>query len=382
MLWLLIWCIIPHAAPFPELKGQKMPALAESFLLKIDPSRFDIWRYASLYSPPVEEGYRLTLGEGWTKEVESRGITSTLALESLLFKREDLNPVGSHKARSLAYQVSRAWAEGRRELVISSSGNAAVAAAAYCRLAGIRLYAFVPLQVAPFKLAQLRRFGAEVIVTGQAINAAKRAARRYGLLNLRPSTDDRSIEGFKSIACELYEKVGLVDALFTFVTSASSLIGIGRAFRTLRDELKALERLPALHAVQAGRITSIAGKFDQMGRPSRERSLVGDLGVKRTRRTEEAVSLIEESGGGGWIVSDEDIRRAIALLNQHGLDTSLEGGAALAGVMKATQRRALGKVVCLLTGHASQRPQEEWETAVKPLNDRAEIEYFLDGIRA
>ncbi len=357
-----------------------MPAPAESFWPKIDPSRFDIWRYASFYSPAIEERYRLTLGEGWTKEVEIKELTSTLALQSLRFKREDLNPVGSHKARSLAYQVSGAWAEGRRELVISSSGNAAVAAAAYCSLAGIRLYAFVPLQVAPFKLAQLRRFGAEVIVSGQALNAAKRAARRYGLLNLRPSTDDRSIEGFKSIACEIYEKGDEIDALFTFVTSASSLIGIGRAFLTLRDELKALERMPELHAVQAGRITSIAEKFDQTDGPSEQRSLVGDLGVRKTRRTEEAVHLIEESGGGGWIVSDDDIRRAIALLNQYGLDTSLEGGAALAGVVKAAKRRQLGKVVCLLTGHASQRPQEKWETDVHPLNRREEIERFLDNL--
>ena len=355
-----------------------------SFQERIDPKRFDIWRYASFYQPPVDEAHRLTLGEGWTKELalwedpslspRIRGEESGEGLRTLFLKREDLNPLGSHKARSLAYQISRLWAEGKKVALIPSSGNAAVAAAAYCLLAGMRLLAFVPPQIAPFKLAQLRRFGAEVIITSRAINAAKQVANKYGLVNLRPSTNELSIEGFKSIAFEIYEKLGDADAIFTFVTSASSLVGIGRAFRILRDEFGV--RMPQLHAVQAGQITSIAGHFDRAPQPS-GRSIVGDLGVKMTRRTEEAIALIEESGGSGWVVSDEEIRASFAWLNRRGIDTSPEGAAALAGTFKAARKLSLGRAVCLLTGHASGRPLEERETKIEPVDDPREIERIV-----
>src|SRR4051812_19650196 len=54
--------------------------------------------------------------------------------ETVLFlKREDLHPLGSHKGRSIPLMIDKALTEGIREFAISSSGNAALAAALYIK---------------------------------------------------------------------------------------------------------------------------------------------------------------------------------------------------------------------------------------------------------
>jgi len=351
---------------------------------KIDTDSYNIWRYNEFYSYPIGEDNRLTLQEGWTKEVESHRITSSLNLERLFLKREDLNPTGSHKARSLAYQVSKALEDGEEALVISSSGNAAVSAAAYCRLAGIKLFAFVSPRTNLVKLAQLHRFSAEIIVTERAINFAKYFADKYRLINLRPSTNELAPEGFKSIAFEIFEKIGEIEAIFMFTSSASSLVGIGRAYLTLRDELKLIDKLPELHSVQAGMITSIASKFDKLEESDKGpgRSIIGDLGVKKTRRAKEAIELIKASCGSGWIVSDEMILEASALLSENGIDTSWEGAAALAGVRRACETRSFKRVVCLLTGHPSQRSIDSdiQEMKTNKITSREELDKLAEEI--
>ncbi|MGI5826816.1 MAG: pyridoxal-phosphate dependent enzyme, partial [Patescibacteria group bacterium] len=93
-----------------------------------------IWQYSS-YLAPVPVEYQVSLTEGDTPEI--------LLEEDLILKREDLNPTGSLKDRGMTFLVSLAGSKGLRDLVLSSSGNAAISAANYCKLAGLNLNVFV-----------------------------------------------------------------------------------------------------------------------------------------------------------------------------------------------------------------------------------------------
>ncbi|MDI6792782.1 MAG: pyridoxal-phosphate dependent enzyme [bacterium] len=339
----------------------------------IEKDKYNLWRYAHLYAPYIKPSYQLTLEEGWTKELEIRPLTESLGLEHLWFKREDLNPTGSHKARSLAYQVSKYHQEGKNLLVISSSGNAAISAAAYCRLAGIKLVVFISPLTPKFKIEQLNLFEPVVISTPKPINMARYAARHFNLVNLRPSVDDASIEGFKSIGFEIHEKGLEPEAIFVFPTSGSSLLGIGRAFLELKEKYGRSGQIPQIHAVQSGKITSVVKDFVEdslntatcsaksRGCPDseEEESLAGYLGVKNTPRKEEILKMIRLTGGRGWWVSSGEILEAISLLNHYGINTSAEGAANFAGVIKAVRESGLKKVLCLLTGHYSQWERKE-----------------------
>jgi threonine synthase len=326
----------------------------------IDRARFDLWRYAVLMEPVVPDGARLTLGEGWTPSVMVPALARAIGLERLVLKREDLNPTGSHKARGLAFQVSAEVAADPppKWLVISSSGNAAVAAAAYCRLAGVNLGAFVSPRTEPAKLVHLARFGAHVFLTDRPIELAQVAAEALAAPNLRPSTHRWGTEGFQTIGWELLETIDPVEALFTLVSSGSSLVGIGRAFAR---SAAVIERpwQPALHAVQGCGASPIAGEFDKRPRPPAESGVrLGALGARKTRRAAEAKRLIRDSGGSGWVVSDAEALVAARLLADHGVATSIEGAASLAGAMRAAREVGVGSAVVILTGHVSTAPPE------------------------
>ncbi|MEK7184581.1 MAG: pyridoxal-phosphate dependent enzyme, partial [Patescibacteria group bacterium] len=66
-----------------------------------------------------------------TKHEEFKELAKSLELKSLYFKREDLHPFGSHKGRSIPKMIDRYIDHGIRHFAISSSGNAALAAAFY-----------------------------------------------------------------------------------------------------------------------------------------------------------------------------------------------------------------------------------------------------------
>lgn len=307
----------------------------------------------------MAEEWRLSLGEGQTPVVEMPRLAQEVGLDWLVLKREDLNPTGSHKARGAAFQVSALAQDGVGPwLAISSSGNAAVAAAAYCALGGLRLAAFVAPGTPEVKLAHLRRLGAAVLVTPKALTMAEAVASRLGIPNLRPSTHAYAAEGYKAIPWELAEEAPEVEAIFTFVSSGASLVGIGRGMESKAQGGGSPWRA-ALHAVQGTGAAPVAGPFDadRRGRLGNGDSLLGSLGARKTRRGAEACRLIAASGGGGWIVEDDEAFEALDRLAAHGVETSLEGAAALAAATRAASTGGVARACVLLTGHASLGPE-------------------------
>ena len=350
-----------------------MDRTASAFGERLETERTDIWRYERFYEPRIESGCWLTIGEGWTKSLEVPDLAAELSLERLILKREDLNPTGSHKARSLAYQVSKAKQEGKKVLLISSSGNAAAAAASYTALAGMRLIAFVSPETHPVKLQEIERAGAAVIVTDRPINLAKYASRRYGIENLRPSTNDASIEGFKSIGFEIYETLGEVDAIFTFVSSGSSLLGIAEAYRALA-EMEGISP-PQLYAVHSGALSPHSEEDAAKGPP-----LAGRLAAKRTRRAKAVLRAVEETGGEAVRIGDEEIKAAVSALAKRGVLTSPEGVASFAALASVAERRRLKKAVCILTGHSSQWPLHGVAPAKVAVRDERELDNAIAKI--
>ena len=166
--------------------------------------------------------------------------------------------------------------------------------------------------------------------------------------NLRPSVNNSSIEGFKSIAFEIFENLGEVEAIFTFVTSGSSFVGMGRAYQCLLKN-KEIKKMPKLYAVQSGNIFSVAGEFGEVAAGGNPFCF---LGAKNTRRKKEIMELINLSGGSGIYAEENEIIKAGDILKNSNILTSPEGQASMAGVMKIGGKNKLRKVVCILSGKA------------------------------
>lgn len=317
-----------------------------NFQNKIQKTEKGIWRYVNFYDEFIKPENRLVLNDGNTREYENESV-SGLAGGHVYFKREDENETESLKGRSLAYQISLAKQNGQKELVISTSGNAGIAAAAYCQKAGIGLYVFISPKTERGKIVSMQKYDPIIIESKKAIRLANYFSARRKIRNLRPSRYDDSIEGFKSISFEIHEHLQDIDALFTFVTSGSSFVGIGRAYEYLLESGE-IKKLPKLFAIQSGGIFSIAEEFDRIDE-SRKNS-AGTLGVKETRRKDEVIGFIKKSGGSSLYVTDSEAEDSRKVINGAGIRTSPEGYASFAGLLRWAKKEKFEKAVCILSG--------------------------------
>ncbi len=307
-----------------------------NFESQLDVNQKGIWRFRRFFNTEVAADFRLTLREGRTPLEPV-----VCGAQRIWLKREDLNPHGSHKDRSLAYQVSLASQRGAKELVISSSGNAAIAAAAYCRLAKIKLWAFLAPSIPRQKFLAVKELGATIVLSRRAMRLANYLAQKKKLENLRPSINDRSIEGFQTLGFELFEQAEKILPIFTYVTSGSSLIGLAQAFQKLKTA-GCLEVSPRLNAVHSQALVAAGPKaFDESGT-----SLAGTGGIRRTRRAGQIAAALKFSGGRSWLISETDILKAARFLSQRNIKTSFEGCASLAAVWAS----GVPEAICILTG--------------------------------
>ena len=94
-------------------------------------------------------------------------------------KMDSLQPSGSFKIRGIGHMCQRAYADGAREFVCASGGNAGLAVAYAARCLCARAVIYVPSTTPEFLRDRLTADGAEVRVHGSVWNEADLAAREY-----------------------------------------------------------------------------------------------------------------------------------------------------------------------------------------------------------
>lgn len=299
-----------------------------------DENQKGIWQFSS-YLAPIESSFRLSLDEGNTPEVPFD--------EQVILKREDQNPTGSLKDRGMAYLISWAYQTGLKSVVLSSSGNAAISAAAYCNLVKIDLSVFVPVAINEKKLKKVEEQGVKFFRGLKPVSEAIKFAKDNNCLNLRPSQNDFGSEGYQTIAFELAGSQGKIEDLFLPVSSGVAVSGIAEGFRKLGF-------MPRLHVCQPAAICPIASVFDKNYLPERK-NLADSLVARYVPLKKKIVNLIKESQGTGWVIESKRIISAQKILQERGIITSNEGALALSAIFKSKERGwNLGKTVCLLTG--------------------------------
>lgn len=281
-----------------------------------------IWNYNKINDVSLD--FQLSLNEGSTplEPVQFEGQTVNLKLETH-------NPNHSFKDRSLAYQISAYHEMDKNRFVISSSGNAAISAAAYIQLMDAQLDIFVSNNVNPDKLSILRSFEDEKIkihLSQKAKSDAIKHASAIDAINLRGSKDDYAIVGFKTIAYEIADQFPEVDAVFVPCSSGTSSLAIYQGFREVGLNVQ-------LHICQTSKIHPIAKEFDTHF--TQTTSSIADAITDRVApRKADVLTAIKSSHGFGWIVSDEMLKE---LYDQFGGEYSYNSLLSLGGLKKAKQ---------------------------------------------
>jgi len=278
--------------------------------------------------------------------------TQLLNIEQIYFKREDTNLTGSLKDRGIPLQIESALKQGKTQFVLSSSGNAAISAAAFCSELALELTVFIAPNTNQDKVKILEAYECDLRVDEKPLSASLAFAEHEGAHHLRQATDPVATIGYRDIAREIAEQTTITQdtALFIPVSSGTAFVGIFEGFEELLAK-GSIKAFPKLHIVQTQKIHPMAAGFDTNF--VRKSTSIVDAIVPPLDppRKEQVQDIIKQTEGSGWVVMDTDVLEASQWLLERDVETSYEGALALAGYQKA-QRKGLEtkQPIILLTG--------------------------------
>ncbi|HMB22006.1 MAG TPA: threonine synthase [Anaerolineales bacterium] len=198
----------------------------------------------------------------------SQRFTPPFGMDSVYIKDERYGPTSSFKDRQAAGAVAAMLENGIKEAVIASTGNAAVAYAAACARAGIKLWVFMTSLVPQEKLREAALFGAEVIrVSGnydQTKQIASQFAQRRHLLYDRGATSIPARESMKTIAYEIVEQLGwqAPDWYIQAVSGGLGPLGVYQGFKELLD-MGLISKIPKTGIIQAEGCAPMVNAFKE-----------------------------------------------------------------------------------------------------------------------
>jgi threonine synthase len=326
-----------------------------------------VWRHRMVLP---ETTHAVTLGEGDTPLLASELQPAANPDARILLKLESLNPSLSFKDRAMALGSSVALDLGLEGLLLASTGNAAVSAAAYAARAGLACRVVCGSGTgASRKLEIAREHGADVVVVEGDYSTAYETAtagERDGWLNVTTTHRNPLLaEAYRGLAIELFEQLGGAPAAVVVPIGAGPLaVGVWRGFTDLltTGQLTRAE-LPRVVGVQAAACAPLArawGEADPLGSltapfvagPTTAGAIADAL---RGYEREGLLTLDAISASGGTVVAVDEVAIAAAVRSLARTGVSVEPAAATALAAVETHRLTEdgGSVVLLMTGHGA-----------------------------
>lgn len=224
-----------------------------------------LWRYEELL--PLKPTFpEVPMGEGFTPLVRLYQYERLYNHIGIYIKDERHEPTSSFKDRQASLSVMAMMQAGIKECVLASTGNAAVAYAAYCARAGIKLWLFLTSLVPAEKMREAALYGAEVVKVSGTYDETKKVAaefaQRKGIYLDRGAKAIPGKESMKTIAYEIAEQLGLIqhpndpfkwvapDWYIQAVSGGIGPLGVAKGFVELH-RMGLIDKVPKLGIVQA-----------------------------------------------------------------------------------------------------------------------------------
>lgn len=324
----------------------------QTFLKDVKLRKPSLWRYHEVL-PIYDTSHIASLDEGGTPLIKSEALAASLGLKHLYFKDERQGPTGSFKDRQAAVAISALKEMGVNEVVVASTGNVAIAYAAYCARAGIKLWAFFPRLTPNDKMREAALYGAEIIKTtgnyDQTKALAAQFARTKGIFLDRGIKSVAAIEAMKTMAYEIAEQLGnelgtpgqwrSPDWFLQGVSGGMGPIGVGKGFREMFD-FGLVDKLPALGLIQSTGCAPMVEAFDRGQRVAtpveKSSTIIATLATGDPGRAYELLyDYVTEHGGHFVSATDEEAFNAIRILARNdGISVEPATGVTFAGLFK------------------------------------------------
>jgi threonine synthase len=343
-----------------------------AWMKEIKSRRAHLWRYREVL-PVIDTSNIVSLGEGGSPLIKSEALAASLGLKHLYIKDERQGPTGSFKDRQATVAVTALKEMGVNELVVASTGNVAIAYAAYCARVGIKLWAFFPSLTPNDKMREVAIYGAEVIKTTGNYDQTKQLAAQFaaarGIFLDRGIKSVASIEAMKTMAYEIGEQLAREfpsempmkspDWFLQGVSGGMGPIGVAKGFR----EMKALgltDKVPAFGMIQSTGCAPMVEAFRRGQRVAtpveNPETVIVTLATGAPGRAYELLyDYVQENGGDFVSASDEEAFTAIrTLARSDGISVEPATGVTFAGLFKMVRQGTIKPddiVVINCSGH-------------------------------
>jgi threonine dehydratase len=258
---------------------------------------------------------------------------------SILFKREDLQPVFSFKIRGAYNKIAHlSETAAKRGVICSSAGNHAQGVALAAKRRGIAATIVMPQTTPQIKVQAVLDLGAEVVLHGddydQAYDHAMKLMGERQLAFIHPFDDPDVIAGQGTIGMEILRQCAgeQIDAIFVAIGGGGLIAGIAAYVKYLFPKIKIIGVEPddadaMSKSVQAGKRVTL----DRVG-------IFAD-GVAVRRVGEETFRLVREYVDEIILVSTDEICSAMQdIFEENRTIVEPSGALSVAGIKRYVQR--------------------------------------------
>ncbi len=163
----------------------------------------------------------------------------------VFLKKENLQMTGAFKLRGAFNKIaSLSDAERAQGVVAASAGNHAQGVAYSAQHFGIKAVIIMPDSTPLTKVNGVRHFGAEVILAGGNYDEAYAYATKYGeengLVFVHPFEDEEVIAGQGTVALEILEEAGDLDAVIVPVGGGGLISGVAAAIKGINPKIEVI----------------------------------------------------------------------------------------------------------------------------------------------
>jgi len=255
----------------------------------------------------------------------SRTLSDIFGAEIWL-KFENLQFTASFKERGALNRMLTLTADERAKGVIAvSAGNHAQGVAYHAQRMGVPAVIVMPRFTPTVKVANTRRFGAEVVLAGDTFDDAKahgyELAQARGLIMIHPYDDEAVISGQGTVALEMLEDQPQLDMLVIAIGGGGLISGMATAAKALKPGIEIVgvqtERFPSMYAAVKG-----------VAMPQGQYTIAEGIAVKSPG--ELTLPIVDKLVDRIELVSEADIEHAIVVLLE--IEKSVVEGAGAAGL--------------------------------------------------
>jgi threonine synthase len=236
-----------------------------------------------------------------------------------------------------------------------SSGNGGAAVSAYAAAGGMEATIMAPASTSPAKTVQMRAHGASVeLIPGTRQDTSTAAeARAATLFYASHNWHPFFLEGTKTLAFELWEDLHAApDHVIIPCGAGSNVLGCAIGFGELL-RAGAIEKPPKLWAAQPAHCGPIAAAALGVAAGPVQPTIAEGTAIAAPIRLAEVVAALRDSGGGGVLLTEEQIGAEMLHLARLGLyvePTCAQAAAAYAMLLQAGTIGPDEVTVVVLTG--------------------------------